>query len=121
VRLIRRVYRERRDVMLSALQEFFPEECTWTRPQGGLFLWVTLPDGLHASKLFRTALEENVAFVPGESFYAVPDTMGDRQLRLNFSNATPEKIREGIRRLANAVKRQMVQAGLVSAVAVPGD
>jgi 2-aminoadipate transaminase len=121
VRLIRRVYRERRDVMLSALQQFFPEECTWTRPQGGLFLWVTLPEGLQASKLFRTALEENVAFVPGESFYAAPDPMGDRQLRLNFSNATPEKIREGIRRLANAVKRQMVQAGLVSAVAVPGD
>src|SRR5690348_7433507 len=100
VRLIRRVYRERRDVMLEALQEFFPEECTWTRPQGGLFLWVTLPLGLYANELFKTALEENVAFVPGESFYAVPDELGERQLRLNFSNATPEKIREGIRRLA---------------------
>jgi len=114
VRLIRRVYRERRDVMLEALQEFFPEECTWTRPQGGLFLWVTLPLGLYANELFKTALEENVAFVPGESFYAVPDELGERQLRLNFSNATPEKIREGIRRLANAVKRQMHQLGLKS-------
>lgn len=112
VKLIRRVYRERRDVMLGALQEFFPEECTWTRPQGGLFLWVTLPAGLCCAELFKTALEENVAFVPGDCFYAVPDEISTRQLRLNFSNAKPEKIREGIRRLANAVKRQMVQAGL---------
>jgi len=121
VRLIRRVYRERRDVMLAALKEYFPEECTWTRPQGGLFLWVTLPVGMRSSELFKTALEENVAFVPGESFYAVPDEMGDRQLRLNFSNATPEKIREGIRRLANAVKRQMIAKGLLNEAAVPAD
>jgi 2-aminoadipate transaminase len=121
VRLIRRVYRERRDVMLAALKEYFPEECTWTRPQGGLFLWVTLPAGLRSSELFKTALEENVAFVPGESFYAVPDAMGERQLRLNFSNATPEKIREGIRRLANAVKRQMLAKGLIAVSAVHAD
>ena len=121
VRVIRRVYRERRDVMLAALDEFFPEGCSWTHPKGGLFLWVTLPAGLKSSELFNVALEENVAFVPGASFYAMPDEVGARQLRLNFSNATPERIREGIRRLANAVKRQMFQAGLIKASAASAD
>jgi 2-aminoadipate transaminase len=87
-----------------------------------LFLWVTLPKGLSCDQLFRVALEENVAFVPGESFYAVPDPLGARQMRLNFSNATPERIREGIRRLSNAVKRQMHQSGLIKPTeAVPAD
>jgi 2-aminoadipate transaminase len=121
VRLIRRVYRERRDVMLNALHEFFPEGCSWTHPQGGLFLWVTLPARLKSSELFNVALEENVAFVPGESFYATADEMGARQLRLNFSNATPERIREGVRRLANAVKRQMFQRGLIKSSAASAD
>lgn len=122
VRLIRRVYRERRNVMLKALDEFFPEGCSWTRPQGGLFLWVTLPKGIRCDQLFRVALEENVAFVPGESFYAVADPLGARQMRLNFSNAAPERIREGIRRLSNAVKRQMQQSGLIKpAASVPAD
>jgi 2-aminoadipate transaminase len=112
VRLIRRVYRERRDVMLDSLADFFPEECTWTRPQGGLFLWVTLPPGMRSDELFRVALEENVAFVPGDSFYAAADELGARQFRLNFSNAAPDKIREGMRRLSNAVKRQMVAKGV---------
>ena len=70
VKLIRGVYRERRDVMLQALKEFFPPEVTWTRPQGGLFLWVTLPEGMDSQSLFTSALAENVAFVPGDSFYA---------------------------------------------------
>jgi len=109
VKLIRRVYRERRDVMLEALAQNFPPEVTWTRPQGGLFLWVSLPIGMDAQKLFETALKENVAFVPGDSFYA-PNGNADearRHLRLNFSAAPPEQIREGIRRLGIAVKRQL--------------
>ena len=109
VKLIRRVYRERRDVMLEALAQSFPPEVTWTRPQGGLFLWVSLPTGMDAQRLFETALKENVAFVPGDSFYA-PNGNADearRHLRLNFSAAPPEQIREGIRRLGIAVKRQL--------------
>ncbi len=106
VKLIRKVYRERRDVMLSALQEMFPPEVTWTRPQGGLFLWVTLPEGMDAQQLFEAALHEDVAFVPGDSFFASGGE-GCRHLRLNFSNASPERIREGIRRLSIAVRRQM--------------
>src|SRR5208282_5100349 len=112
VKLIRRVYRERRDVMLQALKEFFPAEVTWTHPQGGLFLWVTLPEGLDMQAIFKSAIEQNVAFVPGDSFYADGGQKNDgregsRHMRLNFSNATPERIREGIRRLAAAVKRHL--------------
>jgi 2-aminoadipate transaminase len=107
VKLIRQVYRERRDVMLAALKEFFPPEVTWTHPQGGLFLWVTLPDGMDCPKLFEAALKENVAFVPGDSFYPRNGNEASPHMRLNFSNATPEQIREGIRRLSIAVKKQI--------------
>lgn len=108
VKLIREVYRERRDVMLQALEEFFPPEVTWTHPQGGLFLWVTLPQGMNSQSLFRSALAENVAFVPGDSFYAGNGPESCRHLRLNFSHPSPEQIREGIRRLSVAVKRQLL-------------
>jgi 2-aminoadipate transaminase len=107
VKLIRRIYRERRDVMLTALKDFFPPEVTWTHPQGGLFLWVTLPEGMDCQKLFEAALKEDVAFVPGDSFYPRNGHEASPHMRLNFSNATPEQIREGIRRLSIAVKKQI--------------
>jgi len=109
VKLIRRVYRERRDVMLEALMQYFPPEVTWTRPKGGLFLWVTLPEGADAQKLFEAAVRENVAFVPGDCFYAPNGHQGQgrRHMRLNFSAAPPEQIREGIHRLSIAVKKQL--------------
>jgi 2-aminoadipate transaminase len=115
VKLIRKVYRERRDIMLEALKQYFPPEVTWTYPKGGLFLWVSLPEGMDAQKLFQTALSENVAFVPGDSFYARNgfSEEGRRHFRMNFSNAKPEQIREGVRRLAIAVKQQMEQLHLV--------
>ena len=109
VKLIRRVYRERRDVMFEALTQYFPPEVTWTRPKGGLFLWVTLPEGADAQKLFEAAVRENVAFVPGDCFYAPNGHQEEarRHMRLNFSAASPEQIREGIRRLSVAVKTQL--------------
>lgn len=109
VKLIRRVYRERRDVMLQALTQYFPPEVQWTRPQGGLFLWVTLPEGADAQKLFESAVQENVAFVPGDCFYAPNGhrEAGKRHMRLNFSAAPPDQIQEGIRRLSIAVKQQL--------------
>ena len=106
VKKIRTVYRERRDVMLVALSEYFPPEVTWTHPQGGLFLWVTLPEGLDMEHLFQAALRENVAFVPGDCFYPGGDE-GRRHMRLNFSHSNPQQIREGIRRLGLAVAREM--------------
>ena len=115
VRLIRRIYRERRDVMLQALGENFPPAVTWTHPQGGLFLWITLPEGLDMQAIFQSAIELNVVFVPGNSFYAGDGGKnsheGSHHMRLNFSNAAPEQIREGIRRLARAVKKQRAVRG----------
>jgi 2-aminoadipate transaminase len=111
VKKLRNVYRERRDMMLEALAQYFPSEVGWTHPKGGLFLWVTLPRGMDANKLFHEALKQNVAFVPGDCFFA-PDWQsqeGSRHLRLNFSNAPPEQIREGIRRLSVALKTQLEQ------------
>jgi len=107
VRQIRKVYRERRDAMLHALEEFFPPEVTWTHPKGGLFLWISLPRGMDSQLLFRSALAEKVAFVPGDSFYTSNDLESYRHLRLNFSYCAPEQIREGIRRLSVAVKCQL--------------
>src|SRR6202140_434884 len=95
VKVIRQVYRERRDVMLQALQEFFPPEVTWTHPQGGLFLWVTLPDGLDMKAVFQADMAEDVAFVPGDSFYADNGHEGGRHMRLTFSYCQPAHIREG--------------------------
>jgi len=106
VRKIRLLYRERRDAMLAALDEFFPPEVTWTHPAGGLFLWVTLPADIECNALFADALRQNVAFVPGDSFYAAGNE-GGRHMRLNFSNAPPEQIREGIRRLSVAIRSHM--------------
>ena len=112
IKLIRKVYGERRNVMMDALEEFFPPEVTWTHPQGGLFLWVNLPEGMDSGALFEAALKENVAFVPGDSFYCGNGFAkeGRRHFRLNFSNAQPEQIREGVRRLSVAIRSQL--AGL---------
>ena len=105
VKLIRATYKERRDEMLAALQDFFPPEVTWTHPHGGLFLWVTMPPGVDSAKLLDTALRQDVAFVPGDPFY--PNGDEGSHLRLNFSNAKPEMIREGIRRLSIAVAHEL--------------
>ncbi len=107
VKLIRQAYRERRDVMLQALKEFFPPEVTWTHPQGGLFLWVPMPQGTDGQELFQAALAQDVAFVPGDCFYGNDSEEGCRHMRLNFSYSEPEQIKEGIRRLSQAVKRQL--------------
>lgn len=114
VKHIREVYRERRDVMLASLAENFPAGVTWTRPQGGLFLWVTLPEGMDSHELLKEALQQNVAFVPGDSFYP-PGISDRRHLRLNFSNARPEMIREGVRRLGEAIQAKL-EKGIPAAV-----
>ncbi|MCB8942890.1 MAG: PLP-dependent aminotransferase family protein [Ardenticatenaceae bacterium] len=105
VRHIRQVYKARRDVMLAAMSHFFPPEVSWTRPQGGLFLWVTLPEWMDSADLFNRAIKHKVAFVPGASFY--PDGSGHNTMRLNFSNAQPEQIEVGIERLGRAIKAEL--------------
>jgi len=105
IQTIRRVYKERRDVMISALEEYMPEGVSWTKPKGGLFLWVTLPECLDTSTIFKTAVEKKVAFVPGESFH--PLGGGLNTMRLNFSNSKPDLIVEGIKRLAEVIKAEI--------------
>jgi 2-aminoadipate transaminase len=106
VKRIRELYGERRNAMLAALERHFPAEASWTRPRGGLFLWLTLPAGLDSTALLKAALdEERVAFVPGASFF--PKGGGERTCRLNFSYAPPDVIEEGIRRLGTVVKRAL--------------
>jgi len=105
VRLIREVYRERRDAMLMALAKYFPTGVHWTAPHGGLFLWVTLPQPMDAAEILKAAIDERVAFVPGASFF--PDGSGQNTFRLNFSNATPAKIDEGMRRLGGVLHRAL--------------
>ena len=116
VRRIRQVYCERRDAMLEALDEFFPSEARWTHPQGGLFLWVTLPEGTDCQELLRSALAQNVAFVPGGCFYPEDNCDGGNHMRLNFSKPNPEQVREGIRRLSEAVKQHLVAPGAVASM-----
>jgi 2-aminoadipate transaminase len=104
VKRLRQVYKERRDTMLDALAELWPEGCSWTHPQGGLFLWARVPESVDTMEFFRVALEEKVAYVPGITFYPNEDG-GRNAMRLNFSYSPPDVVVEGIRRLGIALKR----------------
>ncbi len=99
-------YRVRRDAMLAALEEYFPPEATWTHPEGGFFVWVTLPDYFDTGQLLNEALEAGVTFVPGDGFYPAASG-GKSSMRINFSFETPENIREAIRRLADVIQDRM--------------
>ncbi|MBN2547995.1 MAG: PLP-dependent aminotransferase family protein [Anaerolineales bacterium] len=101
VKLIRQVYGERRDVMLAAMDGYFPPGVEWTHPEGGLFLWATLPESMNSAEVLKGAIQQHVAFVPGAPFY--PLGGGHNTMRLNFSHASPEKITEGIARLGRVL------------------
>lgn len=105
VQRIRDTYRERRDAMCEAIATYFPEGVRHTHPQGGLFLWVILPEGMDAVALLKDAAERKVAFVPGSPFYV--DGSGQNTLRLSFACMPPDTIREGIRRLAEVIRERM--------------
>src|SRR5690606_31867943 len=106
------LYRGRRDTMLDALAEHFPPQAEWTKPGGGLFIWATLPDFIDTSDLLAAALRDNVAFVPGEGAFL--DGRGRSSMRLNFSNANEDGIREGIRRIGEVVKEQVALYGTLT-------
>lgn len=108
VPVIRALYRERRDAMLAALEEYFPDTVSWTHPQGGLFLWVTVPEGIDTAQLLNDALEYRIAFVPGAAFHA--NGGGANTMRLSFSNVNTEQIEEGIRRLGKLLHTHMLRA-----------
>jgi 2-aminoadipate transaminase len=100
------LYRQRRDTMVEALREFFPAEATWTEPEGGLFIWATLPDFIDTGDLLARALRDDVAFVPGQAAY-VADGRGRNSMRLNFSGVGEAEIREGVRRIGKVIAEQM--------------
>ncbi len=113
IRKIRDVYERRRNLMLQTIQEEFPKDIKVTNPQGGLFLWVELPEGLNSRELLVKCLKNNVAFVPGGSFFA----NGGREntMRLNYSNMQEERIVDGIRRMAIVLKEEMGGHGAIEA------
>ena len=104
---LRALYRERRDAMLAALDEYCPDYVHWTRPQGGLFLWVTLPPEIDATALLKDALEHGIAYVPGRAFHS--DGSGANTLRLSFSNVAPPRIEEAIQRLGKLLHARMLR------------
>lgn len=102
---IREAYRKRRDIALDAVQRSFPADIRYTKPEGGLFLWIELNEAVDTIALLEKCLERNVAFVPGNSFY--PNTRKTNTLRINFSNTRDELIAEGITRIGEAIKRML--------------
>ncbi len=101
---IRRAYKEQRDFMVETMEDTFPENISFTRPEGGMFLWVKLPEKMSSLELFNRAIAKKVAFVPGQAFYA--DGGGNNTMRLNFSNSDNERIFEGVTRLAKVIKAE---------------
>jgi len=105
IKAFRELYRERRDTMLSSLEALMPDGVTWTRPDGGFFVWATLPQGLDSKALLPRAVAERVAFVPGTGFFA--DGGGARHMRLSYCYPEPDRIREGVRRLAGVIGQEL--------------
>ncbi len=101
-----KVYGKRRDAMLAALDEFFPPEATWTHPEGGFFMWVTLPEYVDTGSMLSAALDAGVTYVPGDSFFPNASA-GANCMRINFSYETPENIEEAIRRLAGVIEDRL--------------
>jgi 2-aminoadipate transaminase len=105
VKQFREMYLERRDAMLEALEDLMPHGTTWTVPKGGFYVWLTLPSGLDAKAMLPRAVTERVAYVPGTAFYA--DGFGSSSMRLSYCYPTPERIREGVRRLAGVIEQEL--------------
>jgi 2-aminoadipate transaminase len=105
VKRLTSMYRQRRDAMLDSLAEYMPKEVYWTHPEGGLFVWATLPSYLDATAMLPGAIARNVAYVPGEGFYT--GGAGKNHMRLNFSFVEPERIRRGIELLSEVIRERM--------------
>jgi 2-aminoadipate transaminase len=101
----RELYSERRDATLSALSGMMPPGCSWTRPAGGFFVWLRLPDGINAKAMLPRAISSRVAYVPGTGFYA--DGSGAQFARLCYSLPAPDRIYEGVRRLASVIESEV--------------
>jgi 2-aminoadipate transaminase len=117
IKTYREIYRERRDALLDALDDMMPPGTTWTRPDGGLFVWATLPDGLDSKAMMPRAVAARVAYVPGTGFFA--DGTGTGNMRLNFSFSAPERLREGVRRLAGVMEEELALRAVFGSAVQP--
>jgi DNA-binding transcriptional MocR family regulator len=105
IKKFQQTYRERRDAVLSGLEQFMPPGCTWTKPDGGFYVWLTVPEGLNSKAMLPRAVTARVAYTAGTGFYA--DGFGTRQMRLSYCYPTPERITEGIRRLGRVMTDEL--------------
>ncbi len=105
IEVIKALYKKKRDIMLASLEKYFPEGTTWTKPLGGMFLWVTLPEYIDTGQMVERAIENKVAYVIGSAFHA--DRNGINTMRLNFTYSSDEFIEEGIKRLADTIKAEI--------------
>jgi DNA-binding transcriptional MocR family regulator len=117
LKTFREIYRERRDALLTALTDLMPAGTRWTHPDGGFYVWLTLPEGLHSKEMLPRAIAARVAYVPGTGFYA--DGSGGSHIRLSYCFPPPERIREGVRRLAGVIEEEMKMRA-VFGTAAPG-
>ena len=105
------MYKPKRDVMMNAIENYFPEGYVCYKPNGGMFAWATLPEGIDTELLFLDAIKQKVAYVHGKAFHV--DGGGERSLRLNFSYSTDNQIEEGIKRLGNVAKEKLEKRKVV--------
>jgi 2-aminoadipate transaminase len=102
IKTITEVYKQRKNIMIDSIKKHFPADCLYTNPSGGLFIWIEMPEGYNSRDVLTKALERNVAFIPGESFY--PSESKKNTFRLNFSNVAEAMIDKGIKRLGEILK-----------------
>lgn len=100
---VRLAYKAQKDCMIESIRKHFPEEISYTNPEGGMFIWATLPESMNSEALIQKAIQEKVVFVPGKSFFTADE--GQRNMRLNYSNSSEEMIEEGIKRLGTIIKK----------------
>ena len=119
LKTFRETYRDRRDAALTALADLMPAGTRWTVPSGGFYIWVTLPEGLHSKEMLPRAIAERVAYVPGTGFYA--DGNGAANLRLSYCFPPPDRIREGVRRLAAVVEQELALRAVFGPLTDPAE
>jgi len=117
VKTFRQIYQERRDVLLASLTDLMPAGTHWTRPEGGFYVWLALPEGLNSKEMLPRGIAARVAYVPGTGFYA--DGSGGSHMRLSYCFPTPDRIREGVRRLASVIEQEMLVRAEFGAAAQP--
>jgi len=104
---VTKAYKKRRDIMVDAMKEFFPSECAHTKPEGGIFIWIDLPESLNAREILLEAVKEKVAFIPGGGFF--PNSKKENTIRLSFATMPDEKIKEGVKRLGKVLKKALTK------------